>query len=208
MFADNKVVLKEGQLFSFDLKDIPGNQERVRLPHPEILNTLRVGDTLLLDDGKLRMVVVKTTMNDASDTIPTGTTTNIIPTSTIPTSSSNNLLEEDRSVTCQVIVGGVLSNRKGVNTPSVVLPISPLTAKDRKYVQIIPSVTINLYMLVYCMYRIYIYIYIYIYVSCIYFVYISIFNMQPLSYCILTTFAPTETWHSSSPSMAWWTGWR
>ena len=156
MFADNKVVLKEGQLFSFDLKDIPGNQERVRLPHPEILNTLRVGDTLLLDDGKLRMVVVKTTMNDASDTIPTGTTTNIIPTSTIPTSSSNNnLIEEDRSVTCQVIVGGVLSNRKGVNTPSVVLPISPLTAKDRKYVQNIPSVTMNLYMLVYCMYRIY-----------------------------------------------------
>jgi pyruvate kinase len=29
----------------------------VRLPHPEILNTLSVGDTLLLDDGKLRMVV-------------------------------------------------------------------------------------------------------------------------------------------------------
>ena len=172
MFADNKVVLKEGQLFSFDLKDIPGNQERVRLPHPEILNTLRVGDTLLLDDGKLRMVVVKTTMNDASDTIPTGTTTNIIPTSTIPTSSSNNLLEEDRSVTCQVIVGGVLSNRKGVNTPSVVLPISPLTAKDRKYVQIIPSVTINLYMLVYCMYRIYINIYIYIYILHAYILYI------------------------------------
>lgn len=29
----------------------------MRLPHPEILNTLSVGDTLLLDDGKLRMVV-------------------------------------------------------------------------------------------------------------------------------------------------------
>ncbi|ENO78639.1 pyruvate kinase [Thauera sp. 63] len=30
-----------------------------------------------------------------------------------------------------VIVGGVLSDRKGVNVPGVVLPISPLTAKDR-----------------------------------------------------------------------------
>ncbi|HRP66381.1 MAG TPA: pyruvate kinase [Thauera sp.] len=30
-----------------------------------------------------------------------------------------------------VVVGGVLSDRKGVNVPGVVLPISPLTAKDR-----------------------------------------------------------------------------
>ena len=30
-----------------------------------------------------------------------------------------------------VITGGVLSDRKGVNVPGVVLPISPLTAKDR-----------------------------------------------------------------------------
>ena len=30
-----------------------------------------------------------------------------------------------------VLVGGVLSDRKGVNVPGVVLPISPLTAKDR-----------------------------------------------------------------------------
>jgi pyruvate kinase len=28
-----------------------------------LLNTLRVGDTLLLDDGKLRMKVLETTMN-------------------------------------------------------------------------------------------------------------------------------------------------
>ncbi|HMV40344.1 pyruvate kinase [Plasticicumulans sp.] len=30
-----------------------------------------------------------------------------------------------------VVAGGMVSNRKGVNVPSVVLPISPLTAKDR-----------------------------------------------------------------------------
>lgn len=55
--ADEKVFLKDGQSFTFDLKDIPGNVERVQLPHPEILNTLNVGDTVLLDDGKLRMQV-------------------------------------------------------------------------------------------------------------------------------------------------------
>ncbi len=31
-----------------------------------------------------------------------------------------------------VVVGGPISNRKGVNVPSAVLPISPLTAKDRE----------------------------------------------------------------------------
>ena len=33
---------------------------------------------------------------------------------------------------CQVTAGGVLSNRKGVNVPSVVLPVSPVTEKDRR----------------------------------------------------------------------------
>jgi pyruvate kinase len=36
---------------------------------------------------------------------------------------------------CEVVTGGVLSNRKGVNVPGVILPISPLTAKDRKDLQ-------------------------------------------------------------------------
>jgi pyruvate kinase len=34
--------------------------------------------------------------------------------------------------TCEVITGGVLSDRKGVNVPNVVMPISPLTDKDRE----------------------------------------------------------------------------
>ncbi len=33
---------------------------------------------------------------------------------------------------CRVITGGPLSDRKGVNVPGVVMPVSPLTAKDRK----------------------------------------------------------------------------
>jgi pyruvate kinase len=32
---------------------------------------------------------------------------------------------------CEVVVGGKLSDRKGVNVPDVVLPLSPLTVKDR-----------------------------------------------------------------------------
>ena len=32
---------------------------------------------------------------------------------------------------CEVVIGGKLSDRKGVNVPDVVLPLSPLTVKDR-----------------------------------------------------------------------------
>jgi len=90
------------------MSDEPGSALRVKLPHPEILNTLRAGDTLLLDDGKLRMRVVETTMAEKG-------------------------LEAGK-VVCEVVVGGNLSNKKGVNTPSIVLPISPMTPKDRRYV--------------------------------------------------------------------------
>lgn len=101
-FAKDKVTLVSGQTFTFDLSDEPGDSYRVKLPHTEILSTLRAGDTLLLDDGKLRMKVIETTY------------------------------AVNQAVKCEVIIGGALSNRKGVNTPSIVLPISPLTPKDRK----------------------------------------------------------------------------
>jgi len=42
-------------------------------------------------------------------------------------------------VECRVEVGGQLSERKGVNTPDVVIPISPITPKDRKDLEFICS---------------------------------------------------------------------
>ena len=50
-FGDDKVMLVDGQSFVFDMNEEPGDMYRVRLPHPEILNTLRVGDSLLLGKG-------------------------------------------------------------------------------------------------------------------------------------------------------------
>ena len=48
VFISDKVILTDGQSFVFDMSEEPGDACRVRLPHPEILNTLRVGDFLLL----------------------------------------------------------------------------------------------------------------------------------------------------------------
>jgi pyruvate kinase len=115
-FENDKVILVSGQKFKFDLKDELGSPDRVRLPHPEILNTLKSGDILLLDDGKLRMKVIDTTMKQ---------------------------LGNDGSVTCEVVIGGALSNRKGVNTPTIVIPMSPLTTKDRKDLEFALTLSID-----------------------------------------------------------------
>ena len=99
IFADGSVMLVPGQPFRLDLDEAPGDRRRVRLPHPEIFAALVPGAELLLDDGKLRLVVDTCGANFA-DT--------------------------------RVLVGGKLSERKGVNMPGVVLPITVLTEKDRK----------------------------------------------------------------------------
>ena len=69
MFENTYVTLADGQSFTFDLRDELGNNHRVKLPHPEILHTLDVDDVLLLDDGKLKMRVVKTTMNTVENAL-------------------------------------------------------------------------------------------------------------------------------------------
>jgi pyruvate kinase len=54
-FANTKVDLKPGQTFTLDNNDTPGDSTRVFLPHPEILESVKVGDRLLIDDGKLAL---------------------------------------------------------------------------------------------------------------------------------------------------------
>lgn len=54
-FAGGSAQLAAGQTFVLDSTDAPGNSQRVYLPHPEIIESVSVGDRLLLDDGKLQL---------------------------------------------------------------------------------------------------------------------------------------------------------
>lgn len=98
-FAEGKVNLQRGQTLRLDLDSTPGDVNRVNLPHPEIIEALQPGMSLLLDDGRLRLQVTA---------------------------------KHDDAVITEVIAGGELSDRKGVNVPEAVLQLSPLTAKDRR----------------------------------------------------------------------------
>ena len=102
-FANGPVTLKDGQKFTLDMQNTPGDETRVCLPHPEIFQAMHEGLELLLNDGLIRLRVDRHSADAAETT---------------------------------VLVGGVLSNHKGVNVPGVQLPISALTAKDRKDLQV------------------------------------------------------------------------
>jgi pyruvate kinase len=97
-FGGGRVQLQTGQLFTLDLNPTPGDARRVNLPHPEIIAAASIGTNLLLDDGKMRLRVIR--------------------------------VRPDHLET-EVVTGGPLSDRKGVNVPDMVLPIPALTAKDR-----------------------------------------------------------------------------
>jgi pyruvate kinase len=98
-FPDGPVRLEAGASFRLELAQGPGTAKRATLPHPEIFAAIGPGTDLLLDDGKIRLRVVKSG-KDFADT--------------------------------EIITGGPLSDRKGVNVPNAVLPLSALTEKDRK----------------------------------------------------------------------------
>ena len=60
-FKDGAAMIDGGQEFILDVDAAPGDARRVQLPHPEIFAAIRPGDTLVIDDGKLRLLATDVT---------------------------------------------------------------------------------------------------------------------------------------------------
>ncbi|MCX7223126.1 MAG: pyruvate kinase, partial [Burkholderiales bacterium] len=97
--VDGKLSLAIGQKLRLDLDPTPGTLSRVPLLHPEIFAAIKVGDDLLIDDGKVRLRVLACSPTFAD---------------------------------VEALNAGVISDRKGVNVPGAILPLSALTTKDRE----------------------------------------------------------------------------
>jgi len=97
-FEGGKTVLEPGQAFILDatMKEL-GNNDRVGLDYKELPRDVRPGDTLLLNDGLLRLTVEKVVGEQVHTT---------------------------------VVIGGDLSNNKGINKAGGGLTAPALTAKD------------------------------------------------------------------------------
>jgi len=97
-FKGGSAMLATGDRFVLDNNGAKGDSSRVELPHPELFVTLKEGDRLLIDDGKIRLKALSVT---------------------------------PERIEAEVMVGGKVSDHKGVNVPDVVVPIPALTEKDR-----------------------------------------------------------------------------
>jgi len=56
-FAQGRIELREGDEFVFDIECTLGDQGRVGLDYPELIEDVHAGDILLLDDGRMKMRV-------------------------------------------------------------------------------------------------------------------------------------------------------
>ncbi len=98
-FRDGRAVIRHGGHFTFDRNPEPGDDTRVCLPHPELFEVLVKDQRLLIDDGKLKLRVIRA---------------------------------DGDSILCSAEVGGVISDRKGVNVPDAVIPVPAMTEKDHR----------------------------------------------------------------------------
>lgn len=71
-FAEGQIMLVAGAEFTLDDDRTPGTSHRVCLPHPELFAVITVGQSLLLDDGKLRLEVVASTGSRIRTRVVTG----------------------------------------------------------------------------------------------------------------------------------------
>ena len=98
-FADNPATLAKGNTFTLDTDPTPGDAKRVHLPHPEIFAAIEPGHTLLLDDGKVRLVAVEADSHHILTRVEVGGKLSdrkgvSLPDTTVPFSA---LTEKDRS---------------------------------------------------------------------------------------------------------------
>jgi pyruvate kinase len=96
-FAGGPVVLRRGQQWTITTRDVPGDVEVAGTTYKGLPGDVKVGDPILIDDGKVRLRVTAV---------------------------------EDTDVVTEVLVGGTVSDNKGINLPGVAVSVPALSEKD------------------------------------------------------------------------------
>lgn len=98
MLEGDSIELVVGKTIRIVKEECLGNEERFSVNHPEALDSLNVGDCILLENAKMKLEVTS---------------------------------KEADGVTCKIISGGVLGNRKSLSVPGVSLDIPYVSELDR-----------------------------------------------------------------------------
>ena len=73
-FADGKIELEEGQVFTLTPDDIEGTQERVSVTYEDLYKDVKPGDSVLIDDGLIGLEVVSIEGKDVNCIVKNGGT--------------------------------------------------------------------------------------------------------------------------------------
>ena len=99
MLENDKITLVEGKTIRLVKDCVLGNQERFSVNHPEAVESLNVGNIVLLENAKMKLEVIS---------------------------------KENDGVTCKIISGGVLGNKKSMSAPGINLNIPYVSDIDRE----------------------------------------------------------------------------
>ena len=109
-FTDGKVELKDGQTFTLTTDEIMGDATRVSITYKNLPEDVKPGDCILIDDGLIGMEVKEIKVTSGAKADKDG--------------------KKPKDIICQVLNGGMISNRKGVNVPNVELSMPYISEKD------------------------------------------------------------------------------
>jgi pyruvate kinase len=90
--------VKPGDTLTFTNEKLVGNMERIYVSYPNLHADVKVGNTIMIDDGKIEVKVM-------------------------------NILRNN-DVQVEVLLGGFLSSKKGVNLPDTKISLPAITEKD------------------------------------------------------------------------------
>jgi pyruvate kinase len=93
------VPLEAGSRFVFTNEQVVGNSERASTPYDGMYRDVKIGDRILMDDGKLEVKVI-------------------------------DINQDSHEVITEVVYGGLLKQKKGVNLPNTNISQPSVTKKD------------------------------------------------------------------------------
>ena len=99
VMENDSIELVPGETIDIVKEPVTGTKDRFSVNHPSAIDSLSVGDIILLENAKMKLEVIKK--------------------------------YEDR-VTCKIIDGGVLGNRKSMSVPGIKLDIPYISDVDRE----------------------------------------------------------------------------
>ena len=95
---NGSMMVTEGDVLTFTNEKLVGTKEKIYVSYPNLHNDVKIGNIIMIDDGKLEVKV-------------TG-------------------IEKNNDVVVKVILGGILSSKKGINLPDTKITLPALTEKD------------------------------------------------------------------------------